>query len=131
MATLVDAKTVGTVFPNAGELVRVKYDFSVDGGAIADYDVLIADSAVIVEHKWTLGIENLTSADAIAIDLGKGAGGVEFHSDVLKAALEADDIITGSAKVVELTAGEKIVLGIEAFAATAGKFEMAFMVYKK
>lgn len=131
MAVLKDAKTVGATFPNAADIVKVTYDFSKDGGAIADYDVLVADSACIVEHVYTLGVENVTSADAIAIDLGKGAGGVEFHSDVLKAALEADDLISGAGKMVELTVGEKIVLGIEAFAATGGKFDMCFRVYKK
>lgn len=132
MAVLADKKTVGAGFSNAGELVKVKYDFSVDGGSVADYDVLEASSAVIVEHLYTDVEAAVTTATDLDLDLGKGAGGAEFHSDVAPAALTLDAIIPGgSTRCVELAAGEKIVMGIETGAATAGKLEFVFMVYKR
>lgn len=131
MAVLANAKTVGSPFPNGSQIVRVTYDFAVDGGAIADYDVLTAEDAIVVKHLYTLSKASVTSSDAVAMDLGKNAGGTEFHSDVLKAALAEDAIIAGAGKVVELTAGEKIVFGVEAYAITAGKLEFVFEIYKK
>jgi len=128
---LKDKKTVGPSFPNATELVRVKYDFAADGGAIADYDVLEATDACVVKLKHIETLDAVLSADAINIDLGKGDGGVEFLSNALKASFATGSVQSGVAgAVVRLAKGEKIVLGIEAFAATAGKFEMVFEVTK-
>ena len=76
----------------------------------------------------------MTSAGALVADLGKGAGGTEFWSDVGKAtlALDAqvgpDSVVT---KMVELADGETIQLGIEAAAATAGIIHFMFKVYKR
>jgi hypothetical protein len=131
MAALIDAKTVGAGFPNEGKIVRVTYDFAADGGAIADYDVLTAENDCVVMHLWTMSKASITSSDAVVMDLGKGAGGTEFHSDVVKGNLETDESIVGAGKIVELTAGEKIVFGVEAYAITAGKLEFVFQVFKK
>lgn len=132
MAVLADKKTVGAPFSNVGEIVRVVYDFSVDTGAVADYDVLVADGSVTVEHVYTNVQSAVTSGGSLVLDLGKGAGGVEFHSDVAPAALTLDaQIAGGSTRFVELSDGEKIVMGIEAAAATAGKVEFVFRVYSR
>ena len=133
MAVLADKKIVGAPFSNVGELVRVEYDFAVDGGAIADYDVLVADGNLIVEYV-TIDVETaVLSSDAILFDLGKGAGGTEFQSDLVKGTLliDAQVIAATPGQLVELADGEKIVMGVEAFAATAGKFSMIFRVYAR
>jgi hypothetical protein len=133
MAALSDAKTVGAPFGNAHELVTVTYDFAQDGGAVADYDVLTADGSLLVELV-NIDVETeATSTGAPVLDLGKGAGGVEFKSDealadlALDAQLPADTVGT----IVELADGEKIVMGIETEAYTAGKWHMMFRIYKR
>lgn len=134
MAVLADKKTVGAPFSNAGELHRVAYDFAVDGGAIADFDVLVADGSMVVGFLYMDVKTAVTSAGLLVADLGKGAGGIEFKSDVAKATLVLDAIIgpdAGEVRYVELADTEKIVFGIEAAAATAGKIEFVFMVYKR
>lgn len=128
---LADKKTVGPTFPNAVEYVRVTYDFAADGGAIGDYDVLVASDACIVKLHHIESITAMTSSDAVNIDLGKGDGGVEFLSNALKASFAEGAVQGGVAAAgVRLAADEKIVLGVEAFAITAGKFEMVFEVMK-
>jgi hypothetical protein len=133
MAVLADKKTIAAPFANASELVRVTYDFDVDGGAIADYDVLEADGNLLVELVNADVKTAVTSADAILFDIGKGAGGVEFWSDVVKGTLTLDAQVASenACKIVELADGEKIVMGIEAFAATAGKITFTFRVYAR
>jgi len=133
MAVLVDKKVVGAPFSNEAQLVRVTYDFAVDGGAIADYDVLEADGDILVEFLVADVKTAVTSADAILFDLGKGAGGGEFWTDVLKGTLILDAQVPSevAGAFVELADGEKIVMGVEAFAATAGKIQFLFRVYKR
>lgn len=131
MAVLKDKVTTGPGFTNAVEVVRVVYDFTKDGGAVADYDVLEADAACVVSLKHMLVKTAATSGGAMVLDLGKGAGGTEFFSDKAVAALTLNSVHMPSAPVgVYLADGEKIVLGIEAFAATAGKLEMVFEIVK-
>lgn len=131
---LKDKKIVGAPFSNASELVAVTYDFAEDGGAIADYDVLEASGSCVVELLYLHVETAVTSSDALVLDLGKGDGGTGYFSDLAITAVDGiEDIVAPTAenRFVELTDGEKIVLGIEAFAATAGKFHMVFRILKK
>jgi hypothetical protein len=129
--SLKNKKIVGPTFPNGIELVRVIYDFSVDGGAIADYDVLEAETPCTVKVRHIQALAEVTSADATNIDLGKNDGGVEFLSNALKASFGTNAVQGGVAgAVVRLAAGDKIVMGIEAHALTAGKVEFVFEVVR-
>lgn len=133
MAALSDAKTVSAPFADAMEMVSVEYDFSNDGGSVADYDVITASGDLLVEF-FNADVETaVTSGGALVADLGKGAGGTEFWSDKAVAALTLDAQVPpdSASQLVELADGEKIVLGIEAAAATAGKFHMMFRIYKR
>ena len=133
MAVLNDVKTVGAPFRNESKIVRVTYDFSVDGGAIADYDVLISDGVTLVELV-NIDVETAgVSGGSMVLDLGKGAGGTEFKSDLAVASMTLDAQIGAdtAGKIVELADAEKIVLGIEAATLTAGKLNMMFRVYQR
>jgi len=133
MAVLNGHMTLGAPFSNASELVSITYDFSVDTGAVADYDVITADGNLLVELV-NIDVEAaLTSATDFAIDLGKDAGGVEFRSNSAKAvfALDAQVPADTVGTIVELADGEKIVMGIETAAATAGKMHMMYRIYKR
>lgn len=132
MAVLDNKKNVSGGFGNSEELVRVVFDFDVDGGAIADYDVLEADGKCVVELAFMDVKTAVTSGGSLVLDLGKGAGGTDFLSNKAVAALTLDSIHkSDNPAAVELADGEKIVMGLEAAAATAGKLEMAFKVYKR
>jgi hypothetical protein len=131
--SLVDKKVVGAPFGNVSELVRVTWDFAVDGGAIGDYDVLVADGDLLVELVNADVKTAVTSADAILFDLGKGDGGGDYWTDVVKGTLTLDAQVASETvgKIVELADGEKIVMGIEAFVATAGKITFTFRTYAR
>jgi hypothetical protein len=134
MAVLADHQTVGAPFGNEAKLVRVTYDFDQDGGAIADYDVLTADGSCLVEYVNCDVEEALTCDTDFDIDLGKGAGGVQFWSDNAKAVYAIDAQVgpaTATARMVELADGEKIVMGIETGAASGGRMHMMFKVYAR
>lgn len=133
MAVLSNHRTVGAPMGNASELVRVEYDFANDAGAIADYDVLTADGSVLVELV-NIDVETAVLSDgALVVDLGKEAAGTDFLSDTGKAALAVDAQLPADTvgTIVELADGEKIVMGVEAAAATAGKFHMMFRIYSR
>lgn len=133
MAVLSDHKTVAAPFGNAMDLVRVTYDFAVDGGAVADYDVFTASGNLLVELVCADVETALTCGTDFDIDLGKGAGGAEFWSDNAKAvyAIDLQPLAATPGTIVELADGEKIVMGIETAAATAGKMHMIFRVFKR
>jgi len=134
MAVLADKKVVGGQFENGTSIVKVIYDFANDTGAVADYDVLVAEGKCIVECLYLhVETEVDSAADGTVLDLGKGAGGAQFFSDLAESALGAEAINhpVYASKMVELTAGEKIVLGIETEAATSGKFHMVFEIRNK
>jgi len=133
MAALDNAKTVAAPFGNAVEYINVQYDFSVDGGAAADYDVLTADGDLLVEFICCDVETAFTSGGANVNDLGKAAGGTEFWSDqaVASLALDAQLIADTPGTIVELADGEAIVLGIEAADLTAGKAVFKFKVFKR
>ena len=129
MAVLADKKTLGAPFNNAAELVRVVYDFARDGGALADYDVFEAQSACVVQLKHMAVKTAVTSGGALVLDLGKNAGGTEFFSDKALAALTLNSLhVTSGPAAIRLAAGDKVVLGIEGAAATAGKLEIVLEV---
>ena len=131
MAVLKDKKVAGAVFANDAEIVRVVYDFTKDGGAVANYDVLVADSACVVSLKHMAVKTAVTSGGSMTLDLGKGAGGTEFFSNKAVAALTANSIhVTSAPAAVRLASGEKVVMALEVAAATAGKVEMVFEVVK-
>ena len=131
MSVLTDHKTVAAPFSNAGDLVRVEYDFANDTGDVADYDVLTADGSMLVEYVNTDVVTALTSGTDFDIDLGKAAGGIEFWSDNAKAVYPLDGQVVALVPMVELADGEKIVMGIETAAATAGKMVMIFRIYAR
>jgi hypothetical protein len=131
MPVLKDKKKVGGGFANAAEMVRVEYDFAKDGGAIGNYDVLEADSACVVSLRHMAVKSAVTSGGAMTVDLGKNAGGTQFFSNKAVADLTLDSLhLTSAPAAVRLVAGDKVVMALEAFAATAGKVEMVFEIVR-
>lgn len=138
MATLADAKTIsGSSNSGIGrhdneEWVGVVYDFAVDTGAQADYIALTAAEEFIITDFYAVVETTLAGATA-NIDLGKGAGGVEFWSDFDGPTL----VQTGGANVfmadaamlpLYVPAAGTIQMGIETADLTAGKMELFFRI---
>lgn len=134
MAVLTDHKIVGGGFSNDADLVRVEYNFANDTGAIADYDVFTADSACLVEFIGADCQTALTATATSDMDLGKGAGGVEFLSSFDAGGGITADVQTAPdtpGLMVDLAVDEKIVMGIDTAAVTAGKLVFLFKVYAR
>lgn len=129
MASVSKAKVVGAQFPNSCEIVRVEYDFAVDGGATGDLTLLTADSQCVVFLKYASVKTAVTSGGSLTLDIGKGTSGAEIFSNKAVAALTLDSLHVGSAPV-EIAVDEIVNMKIEAAAATAGKVEFVFEVYK-
>lgn len=132
---LADKKIIGGAnsnigfFSNEEKYVKVTYDFSVDTGAIADYDVLEnAGSNNYVVTDFYAHVETAaTSAGSLVVDLGISDGGTEFWSDKAVADLSIGTVHgMDTAAPVKLAASGKIVVGLEAAAATAGKIHFYF-----
>jgi hypothetical protein len=125
-----DKKTVGAPFPNKSEIVRVVYDFAVDGGSIKKYDALVASDKMIVKLRHAHVITAVDAVGAIAISLGSVANEDEFLDGVLKAAMTIGAVLPSAGGNVLLAAGEKIIMDLAASAATVGKIEFVFEVVK-
>lgn len=131
MAALNDYRIISGGFSNEEIWEKVTYDFSVDTGAIADYDVFIAGADIVITDFYLHVETGCTSAGANVNDLGVGAAGVEFLSDKAVGDLGVG-IVSGmdTAAPVKVASGAKVVLGVEAAAITAGKVNFYFKVKK-
>lgn len=130
-AAVDDAKTIGDVMPNAREIVRVKWDYSKDGGAIGDLDLLIAEDDVLVRM---IGSKTRTSASSPAgtgtVTVGKESGS-DFENGGAVTVYAADAYVAGdSAPFIKLASGESIDLGIATDAFVAGVIEFIFEVVR-
>ena len=128
MATLKNAKVVGAPFSNKNEIVRVIYDFAVDGGEVEDNTVFTADGVVLVKcigayvHTAPVGV-------GATIELGKGATGAEFISaEAITSFPLAGFYASESHAFIRLANTEVINIGIATAALTAGKIEFIFEI---
>jgi hypothetical protein len=129
MPALKGAKTVGAPFDNTTEVVRVIYDYSVDGGQVEDNTVLTADGVLLVRCVGCIVQTAVTSGGSATIDLGKGTSGTEFVSTEAYTSFGADVFYPSeSAAFVKLANGEVINMGVATAALTAGKIEFIFEV---
>ena len=129
MAALKGAKVVGAPFDNTVEVVRVKYDFSVDGGEVEDNTVLTADGSVLVRCVGVDVEVALTSGGSATVELGKGTSGAEFiTAEAYTSFTLAGFYASESAAWVKLADTNIINLGIAGAALTAGKVEFIFEI---
>lgn len=129
MAALKGAKIVGAPFANTTEIVRVMYDFAVDGGEVEDNTLITADGIVLVKCIGAYVHTLVTSGGSATLELGKGASGAEFITQEAVATFAANAFYPSeSASFVKLANTEVINLGIAVAALTAGKIEFIFEV---
>ena len=139
-----DHKTVGPVFHNDKELVRVKYSFADDGGVLGSTTPLIlltAGDDVVITNFWVRGITELDSAaDGTSIDVGVAGGNTDVLLDgVAEATFAANallqpTLVEGTPNVpalpLKLASAGKIEMLIVDEALNAGECEFVFEVAK-
>jgi len=137
---------IGTILPQEGVLgdllvsrkvlIRGNYKFSRDGGAISTInlkdvngDTITLPAGLIVNNGMVVCKTAVTSAGAVAMDIGVAAG-AEFTSGTLKAALDlanekAAIIPVGSAATaVVLAAAGLLTVKVATATITAGEFDV-------
>ena len=141
MASVAGYKKVGEPFSNEMEIVRARYDFSKDGGAVGALDLFTATTECIVwgfygivQTTATSGgsatvIVGVTGATNAFVDTTAGAVANLTANAVLKAAL-----VEGTPNVNpvprRLAAGESVLMTIGTAALTAGVIDFVIQVSK-
>jgi hypothetical protein len=137
MAAVKDKKLVPAPFPNDIKPVKVYYDFSVDGGATGDLDLIEADDDIVIMGVWAKVVTACASGGSAAV-----SSGISSDKDALIDSVAVASLTEGSfhktpmvegtpntfAVPLKLAAGEKITQTIETAALTAGKIEYTFIV---
>jgi len=129
MPALKNAKVVGSGFDNAVEVVRVVYDFSVDGGQVEANTLFTTDSALLVRCVGTLVETAFTSGGSATIDLGIGASGVQFNSATAVASYTINTLVASASNAFfRMAAGDIMNMDVNVAALTAGKCEFIFEI---
>lgn len=145
MSALKGKKIVGAGFGNEVEVVRVTYDYSLDGGATGALDVLEADSNIAILNFYVVGKTTCTSGGSATLDVGVSGGDTDILLDgAAVASLTANALVQSTELVLaegtpntyvaamplKLSSGGKIVQEIKVAAFTAGKLEYVFHICK-
>jgi len=129
MAAVKGAKVVGAPFDNKVEVVRVIYDFAVDGGEVEDNTLLTADGSILVRCIGVDVIAALTSGGSATVEVGKGTSGAEFiTAEAYTSFTLAGFYASESAAFAKLATTNVINMGIAGAALTAGKMEFIFEI---
>lgn len=150
MATLSAHKTVAAPFANTSEIVRVIYDFALDGGIATAKDVLTASGALVIKHFHLKVLTACVGATA-TLDVGISGGTTTYFANGIAVASLGAGTIHYPAQNVTIVLGEgtpntvtsatmanpipytladagKIVMETNTAAFTAGKIELVFEV---
>lgn len=134
MAAVSAYKKIGPTFKNKVEVVRVAYDFAVDGGATGALDIFEATSDVIIVGFASVVKTACTSGGSATLKVGVSADDDAFMTTTQGAVanLTANAVILPVAVEgtpntlpipVKLPSGSKILQTIGTAALTAGKVE--------
>lgn len=127
----------GATFGNEEKVVRVKWSFAENGGAIASSDVLVAEDDLIITHFSSVVKKAVTSAGDLTLAVGVTGATSAFMTTTQGAKAEltlgavivpleasgADDLTWDPTLPRKLAKDEKIVQAIGTAVATAGEVE--------
>jgi hypothetical protein len=117
----------GVPFSNDKVLIRRTYDFSKDGGALADEITLTNFSDACAVRLIGISVETAFVGPTATIDCGIATGtGTEFLSAEAVASFSAGAFVAGVADYIAVAAGSDIEMDINTAALTAGKAEFIF-----
>jgi len=133
MAAVAGHKTVAAPWNLAQEVVKVTYDYSVDGGATGALDLLTTSEDVIIKdfHLWC---EAAASGASGTLIVGVSGGDTDSCLDVTSGAVTAltlDAVVGPEATVPHfLAANGKLIQTISTAAFTAGKIHYYFTLMR-
>jgi len=134
MADLKRVADGGSPFSNESKIVRVEYDFAVDGGAQGLFDILKSDAVddMVIKSGWLRVITTATSGGSMTLDAGAETGDPNGLLDAIAvASLVAGALIPFESTVpLKVPAGETVNMDINTADLTAGKFEFVMEVAK-
>jgi len=127
-------KDFGSGWSNERVFVKMTYDFSVDGGAIADtYLMGVCKSKMLVTEAVVMVEDQVLSAGAAVLNMGVSGGDVDAFLDNTngaKAVLLDDAVFEQSASNPMVLADEAVVqMTIATAALTAGKVTLYISGY--
>jgi len=141
--TASDHKTVGTMFGNQEDIVRVTYDFGEDLGTAGAFNLLTADGAFVITDFYANCITAFdSSGDAAIIDEG-----ITSYTDILvKDSGQAQwgvgsfvkpyNLIDGNAAgemfalPLKVADASVVIMTVKSTALTAGKCEFFFKIHR-
>jgi hypothetical protein len=140
MAAIAQAKTLST-FSNQMEVVRGRYDFSVDAGATGALDIFTAGQAIVITH-FSLTVKTACTSDGSAtLKVGITGDDDRFATTTQGAvanltlgAIIVPPAVEGTPNVlplpVKLASGDKVLQTIGTAALTAGVVEYCIAYVK-
>lgn len=125
MSAVANAKSIGPCFKNDVQQVRVKYDFSVDGGATGALDLFTASVDVILKSFYAIVKTAATSGGSATLSVGVTGSATAFVDATAGAVanLTANAVLGAAIAPRRLPAGSKVLQTIGTAALLTGVVE--------
>lgn len=134
MASVIDTMGNKYLASEGLELIKITYDFAVDGGAVGSLTLFTPKQDMIV-HKAVMKVKTAcTSGGSATVSVGVTGSVASYVAATAVASLTANAIISGvstwGAGGIRAVADTAVVLDIAVAALTAGKIEVEMIVSK-
>lgn len=125
MAAVAQAATIGPVFRNESFVKRVVYDFAVDTGAVATYDLMTAGADIVIKSAHAYVKTACTSGGSATVSFGITGATTAFVDATAGAVanLTANAVLGAAEAPLRLASGNKVLMTLATAALTAGKIE--------
>lgn len=139
MTAAAGAKTAASPFSNEEKVIKVVYDFAVDGGATGQLDLITADGDLVVTGFHGVVKTTCTSGGSAVVEVGDTNDDDMYAASLAVAGLTAGTVIKptvveGTPNVIpfprKLADGESLKMKIETATLTAGVIEWTFKVQR-
>ena len=134
MASVIDTMGNKYIAAEGLELLKITYDFAVDGGSVASLTLFTPKQDMVI-HKAIMKVKTAcTSGGSATVSVGAVGSVAAYVAATAVASLTANAIITGVAtrgpSGIRAVADTAVVLDIATAALTAGKIEVELIVSK-
>ena len=126
-------KKIGAPFTQEEKVLKVRYDFSRDGGAIGTYDLFQASQECVITGFHAVVKAAVTSGGSATVELGSTGDTDRFVTAKAPAALTINTVLPEDGafnQVLRLVAGDTISMTVATAALTAGVIEATIKVQK-
>jgi hypothetical protein len=117
---------------NERQVIRIKYDFAKDGGAVGALDLFEAGEAMIVMDCMVVAKTSLGSTGSATVSVGKAGDLAGIVAATAITDLEAGEVAFPAARDAShvIAAGAKVQMDIATEALNAGALEFVFELQK-